>query len=192
MVCLSVATFAEGRRSDAIRVFLLSLTPFVVWRLYVGATLFSTWGWSAFFFDPHDLGVPFGGFVDLWRAIFRGEYFAGVPEIGTAGIWYPIVLTSALALAVFAAAVRRTAASVAAVFYGVLAVSLNFSAIWVAVGNGQRGTYEVFIMLALVAVDASVCRRDVRVGLLAFWGLAAVYVFYAAFDATLVRGVLWS
>jgi len=68
-----------------------------------------------------------------------------------------------------------------------MAVSLKFDSIWVHVGNGQRGTYELFVMLALASVRLGALPQVFRNGLRAFWGLTAAYVLYGAFDAAFVR-----
>jgi hypothetical protein len=74
--------------------------------------------------------------------------------------------------------------------YGALAVSLNFRQIWIHVGNGQRGTFELFVALALLSMSVPAEHRWMRWCRSAFWTGAAVYVFWGAFDARLVRDAL--
>jgi hypothetical protein len=190
VVCAAAFMFLRGRRSQAIVFASTALLPLALWRGYVGLTLYSTWGTSAFFFNPQNTGAPFRGFLDLWATIARGEYFPDVPELIRAGIWYPVVVTTGLFVGIALAVVRPSVSSIAAMLYGLVAVSLNYSSIWVHVGNGQRGTYELFIMLALSAVSCRSLPKLIRISLLVFWSVSAVYVTFLAFDAAFIRYAL--
>jgi hypothetical protein len=105
---------------------------------------------------------------------------------------YPILLTAATITAATAAVTALSAASIAAVVYGAVAVSLTFDSIWIHVGNVQRGTFELLVMLALVSLNFHSLARTVRGALMAFWTFTAAYVFYGAFDAAFIREALLS
>ena len=67
---------------------------------------------------------------------------------------------------------------------------LNFDSVWVHVGNAQRTTFELFVMLALTSVTVVDSSRLFRLVRAAFWTLSAGYVFYGGFDAPFLRQVL--
>jgi len=190
VVCLAGEEWLRGRRGAAIGLLVAAGTPVVLWHLYLGHVLSPVWGLRGFLLLPHDLGPPFGGFATLWSEMLSRRYDIGGAEFVRAGFWLPVVLTGACALAVWAALRRPGAVTVAAALYGLVAISLNFESIWVGVGNGQRGTYEVFVLLAMATTQARFFRAPLRVALQAFWLLPASYVFYGGFDAGFVRDSL--
>ncbi len=189
VLVLAGAMFLRGDRKSSILMTAIAALPVVTWHLYMGSVLFPDWGFEGFFYNPHDLGVPFLGFADLWKTVFRGEY---MPAINRSAIWYPIVLTSGWLLALTAAIVRRTPLAIATTIYATVAISLNYESIWVHVGNGQRGTYETFVLLALVSVGLVRLSRGWRIGVSAFWGLTAAYVLWLGFDAPFIRDSILS
>jgi hypothetical protein len=188
--CIVVATMASGRRREALILGLISVAPVIVWRLYVAWILFPDWGMEALFNQPPDLGWPLAGVRDLWMSVASGQYYPGSPELSRAAIAYPLLLVGGLVLATALAARAPTPLNVAAVLYGILAICLNFKYIWVHVGNGQRGTYELFVMLALSSVAVRGYPPRLRIGVWAFWGAAAAYVFLAGLDASYIRSCL--
>jgi Gpi18-like mannosyltransferase len=188
--CVLIAMTWSGRRPEAILVALLAGCVLLTWRLYVAWILFPDWGLDGLWFHPPDFAWPFAGVRDLWQHIAHGQYYSGVPELSRAGIAYPVVLIGGLVLAAILAVTVRTPTSVAALIYAILAICLNFGWIWVHVGNGQRGTYELFLMLALSCVSIRTLPRFLQRGLTMFWLCAAAYVFLLAFDAAYVRSAL--
>jgi len=184
VVILAAATYVRGERRSALTMAVLALGPVVLWRLYMCWVLYPDWGLAGFFYNPHDLGLPFAGFVELWARIRGGTYVHGVER---AGIWYPLVLASFWVFALVVAAVRRTPLAWATAVYGTIAISLNYASIWVHVGNGQRGTYELFVLFALSTVTLAGRSRAWRIGVTAVWGLAGTYVFWTTFDAPMIR-----
>jgi hypothetical protein len=191
---LSVAGAAvvSERPRDIARFLLLSLGAVCLWRLYVGWMLFSDWGAEGFLFNPTPLGPPFSGIVKLWSTIARGQYYPAIPDFSRAGIWYPVLVAAAATFAAVAAVAAPSAASIAAVCYAAIAVSLDFDHVWVHVGNAQRGTFELFVMLALVSLGFRSFGRLARWTLIAFWSFTAAYVFFGAFDALYIREALLS
>jgi hypothetical protein len=181
---LAAATYLRGLRRPAVTMAVLACLPIALWRLYMGSVLYPDWGLEAFFHNPHDLGLPFGGFIELWGRIRSGTYLHGIER---AGIWYPVVLTSFWAFALVIAAVRRTPLAWAAAVYGTIAISLGYTGIWVHVGNGQRGTYELFVLVALLTVTLVSRSRAWRIGATAVWALAGAYVFWLGLDASSIR-----
>jgi hypothetical protein len=78
----------------------------------------------------------------------------------------------------------------AAVVYGLIAVALDYQMIWVHVGNAQRGTYELFVLLALSAVTVRVLPSWLRWSQRLFWVASAAYVFFGAAEAEALRAAL--
>jgi hypothetical protein len=107
-----------------------------------------------------------------------------------AGVTYPLLLTGGLLLAAALAIAAPSAVNVAAVCYALIAVSLNYTMIWEHVGNGQRGTYELFVALALSVLAIRTYPPALRVALVLFWCAAAAYILYGAYDAEYIRAAL--
>jgi hypothetical protein len=192
MVCCAVGAMAlSGKWRTALFVGSLALGPVLAWRVYVGWTLFPDWGLKGFWDQPADLGWPFAGFGHLWQAIGSGDYFGGNAYMARAGIAYPLLLVAALGVASALALTAPSAVNVAALCYALIAVSLNFGMIWVHVGNGQRGTYEVFLALALSVMDIRHWSRPLRFAVILLWCAAGAYVFWGAFDAQDIRAALF-
>jgi hypothetical protein len=185
VVCAVCSSVLANRRRDGVELALLAFAPLLAWRLYVGWILMPDWGTEAFLFNAQNVGRPFAGILHLWSSIRQGDYFPGIPELSRAGICYPIILILGFGLAGMFALRRPGALAVAAVAYGLLAISLTYDSIWVHVGNGQRGTYELFIVLAMLS--AGTARRPFRVAVATFWLATTMYTFFGAFDAQYVR-----
>jgi hypothetical protein len=190
VACVAGAGMFSGGRRQAVFVGAFAVSVMALWRLYVAWVLFPDWGTAALLSHPPDLGWPFAGIVDLWRVIAQGGYYPGTPEIARAGIVFPSLLALGFLLSVALAIRAPSTTSVAALVYAIIGISLNFPAIWVHVGNGQRGTFELFVMLALSLTEARTYSRPVRAGLFGFWSASAAYVFFLAFDAQYIRSAI--
>jgi hypothetical protein len=153
-----------------------ALLPMVLWRAYVCWMLWPDWGWEGLFFDPRNMGMPFVGLYTLLTN-----------DRSVAGITYPVVLIAGLGLALAYGWMRRDALSAALIAYAAVAVSLNYSSIWIAVGNGERGTYEV-CLLPIVAF-ASLDREHavLRQAFLAFFGGLVVYQLFGSSSYVVIR-----
>jgi hypothetical protein len=175
----------RGARRECLWLGVATMLPVSLWRLYVGMVLRPDWGLEAFTYHPPDLGVPLRGILDLWGVVERGEYYSGSVDMARSAIWFPLLLLAGFALSVILALRRRDAWSLAAVLHACIALSLNYQAIWVHVGNAQRGTFELFVVLALISVE----RHDptLRRLLVAFWIAAGLYLCVGTFDASQVR-----
>ncbi len=185
--CL-VALLGSGQWRRTGAVACISLVPAVAWRAYVGWRLAPAMGAEAFWHSTGDFGLPFAGFFELWAHVASGAYYEGNPAFVVAGIWYPLLLTGGVVLAALFVQRRADVLSLSALAYGVLSVSLTFNKIWEHVGNGQRGTYELFLLLGLSAIGQWAGLSDrMRSAVLVFAAATAGYVFWGAFDATLVR-----
>jgi hypothetical protein len=173
-----------GRRRNAFALALVALVPVIAWRAYVGGVLWPTYHWQAFYMSPGDVGAPIAGIAWLWTQIAHGQY---APDLVRPGVWFPCLLLMGAVLAFVAAWTRPSAATIAAAFYATLAISLN-DVVWRGVGNGVRGTYELFLTLALTTIGWRSQPKGLRAGLAVFWMCAALYVFALSDDAAFVRG----
>ncbi len=174
VVILATAMVVRGERRQAVRLAAVALTPFVLWHLYVGWVLYPGWGLQGpVFFKPELLGLPFVGFLTLWAHVRAGQYEM---DLARATVVLPIVLTAAWML-------RRSRRSPLkpkpphrspgpSTRPGCNS-SLNYTMVWVHTRNGERVTYEVFVLLALVSADLVSRSRLWRTGVLAFWALSA-------------------
>lgn len=190
-VVLIVAVVLASDRQDLKRSALVlagSLVPVCAWRLFVAWRLFSDFGWAAIVANPGDLGVPFGGLIQLWQAGF-GRTQPG-PEIAGALV-FPVILTAALVLAVWLLFVRRGPLEIAATIYAAVAVSLNYGQIWSHLPSGERGTFELFVCLLLLLLESRERPVWIRRTLTGFFMVLAAYTFFIAPDAGTSRAALW-
>ncbi len=176
----------SGRRREAFLAGLVAVAPLAAWRVYVGLTFFSTFGWVAFFPTPSDMEVPFKGFVDLWRVVASGAY---PPVFEAAALWFPLLLMAACGLAVAFAIRRPSALTLANLFYASIALSFNYGAVWLHIGNAERITYELFILLAVGSI-ALARARGLRWAVYGFWAASAIYVFFVTYNAGLIRSAI--
>jgi uncharacterized protein YhhL (DUF1145 family) len=186
VVLLLAERFLSGQRKTALAAAAVAFLPVIGWRLYVGWVLWPYWGWQGFLHNPHDFGWPFAGFLSLWSKILAGAY---EPGMTVPGIALTVLLVGAFAVATVLALRRPSALTISAAVLAVMAVSLN-DYVWTHVSDGQRLTYEVFVLLALVSPAAAAASRGTRLMLYGFWAAAAWYVFFGSFDAAFVREAL--
>jgi hypothetical protein len=186
---LAAAMVVRGERRQGLLMAAIAIVPFALWHLYVGWVLYPDWGWQGFFFRPALLGLPFVGFVEMWSHVRAGQYEM---DLARAAMWLPVLLTSAWLFAVAVVVKRRTPLTIATAAYATIAVSLNYAFVWVHTRNGERVTYEVFILLALCSAQFASTSRLWRAGIIGFWALSGFYVFWVGFDATFFRDTLLS
>jgi hypothetical protein len=126
----------------------------------------------------------------MWRLVWSGQYQSGSPELAAAAICYPLLLIAGLAIGTYLFWQRRDGLTGAIVVYALLAVSLNYEAIWTHVGNGERGTYELFLLLmvAFVSIDQKDPReRFMRRLVGGFLVCTFLYLWFASVDAGMIR-----
>jgi hypothetical protein len=176
-----------GRRAAAATLSVVAIAPVLAWRLYVGWVQFPIYGVEAFLVNPHDLGIPFGGIVDMWHALRLHQYYPGNRAIATAAVVYPLLLTLGLVVSLLLVVKRPSPLAAVAVAYGLLAISLNFDQIWSGIGVAVRDTYELFIALAIATLSWRECSRTLKGGLVAFWIAAGAFVFYFSESGESIR-----
>jgi len=158
--------------------------PVFAWRAFMWTRLSPVYGASAFYFSPGDLGLPFTGLAQLVQSGFRHTQAA--PE-RLAALLFPLILVSLLAAATTSLVRRRDGLSLAASGYALVAVCLNYAKIWSHVPSGERGTYELFLCLLLIALS----ERGIRGNALAtLAGILAAYTLFASPDASVSRAAL--
>ena len=187
VLVLTVAMFLRGERKQGFTMAAIAVAPVALWHIYVGWVLYPDWGMQGFFFNPQLLAVPFSGFIALWQHLRTGQYEM---DLAKAAVWLPILLTLGWLLAVGAVLIRRTPLTIAAALYATVAISLNYDNVWVHTRNGERVTYEMFILLALISSEFASRSKFWRTSILAFWGLAVVYVLWFGFDGQFYRDTL--
>jgi hypothetical protein len=190
VVCVLAAALASHGRRPAVLVGLFAFGVLLLWRLYVASILFPAWGIEGLLAQPANLGWPLKGTADLWGLIARGQYYDGRFEFARAGIACSLLVTGGLILAVALALWKPSAVHIAAVVYGLVAICLAYASVWVHVGNGQRVTYELFVMLAVSSVAIRTYPKGLQRGLVAFWSCSLAYVFFLTFDASYIRSAL--
>ena len=103
---------------------------------------------------------------------------------------FPLLLTTALVLAVSLLFVRRGPLELAATVYAAVAVSLNYNQIWSHLPSGERGTFELFVCLLLLLLESGERPAWVRRTLTGFFFVLAAYTFFIAPDAGTSRAAL--
>jgi hypothetical protein len=171
----------------SLAVLAASVLPVCAWRVYVASRLFGDFGWSALIATPGDFGMPFAGLAELLVAGWSGVQPS--PEVSGA-LLFPWIVVAALMLAVSLLAVRRGPLELAAVGYGLIAVSLNYEKIWSHLPSGERGTFELFLCLLLLLLEGRQQPAWVRPALSAFFVVLLGYTFFAAPDAGTSRAAL--
>lgn len=190
LLCLLMPMLAARQHRDAF-VLSLAVVPWVLWHVYVGVTLMPAFGAAAFFGSSPVVGVPFAGLSRMFTAAATHHYFPNLPILERAGFWFPLVLVSGLVTAIACALRRPSGPAVAAVFYGLIAVSFTYTQVWAHVSNGQRASYELFVWMAIVTVTMwTSWSRPWRVGVGAFWTFSGVFTFGLSFDGEAVRASL--
>lgn len=198
--CVVVTIIIEGSRRrrgdertpgvrDALIVALLSGGMLLAWRLYVAWILVPDWGGQAFLFNPSGFAWPLAGIRGLWGSMAHGQRFSESSDLSRAGIAFSLLLIGGSALSLALAWARRDAANVAALIYAIMAICLS-EKVWLFVGNAERVTYELFLMLALSFLTIRAYSKPLQRGLIAFWSCSVVYVFFLTYDASYIRSAL--
>ena len=191
ILCVTAADLMAGNRRLALTLGGLAFLPLILWRGYVALILAPAVGAGDVWHSAGVLGLPFTGIVTLWTVISQGQYFGGRWDFGIAGIWFPLLVMFGLGIAAWLVRRRVGPVATAALVYGSLAVSMTYDKVWEHISNGQRGTFELFLMLAIVSVgDTSQLPRPLKAALASFWVATAGYVFYGAFDAPYIRDAI--
>jgi hypothetical protein len=77
----------------------------------------------------------------------------------------------------------------AAVGYAIASLSLNYDRSWVDVGNSERVTYELFVVLAAITAGIREYPRPLRVATVCLWCAVGAYTLYGSYDAELLQRV---
>jgi hypothetical protein len=181
--CIALAEVVRHRRVAA-RGLCAAFLPAALWRAYVWTRLSPLYGASAFFYSPGDLGPPFAGLIRLVWAGWTGSQ-PGTERL--AALTLPLILVLLLAIALRYAWRQKDGLSLAAVGYGLVAVSLNYQKIWSHVPSGERGTYEAFLCVFMLALADG--RLSGKV-LAAAFGVLALFTLLASPEAGVSRAAL--
>ena len=188
VACLVASELISGHRRLSVMTGALAAAPILAWRAFIGKILSPAFGVGAYWQSAGVFGWPLAGLGQMWTQIAHGVYFGGRADFAFAAIWFSALILGALTIAAWLCVRRPEPVAFAALAYAVIAVSMTFDKVWEHIQNGQRGTYEVFLMLAIVFVGQTAqLPRNLRIALWAFWIACGGYVFYGAFDAPYIR-----
>lgn len=168
-----------------------AMVPLIIWRVYIAVVLWPDWGWEGLLYSAGNVGLPLVGIVHLWSELARGTYYPGVQELLRSATLYPAVLICVGGVAWFVRRALPRPVAVALGVYVVLALSLTFPVIWGHVGNAQRGSYEMFVVLAAGGASASTLSRTHRAAILAGAILSLLFILFGAHDALATREALF-
>lgn len=168
-----------------------AIVPLVIWRVHVALVLWPDWGWEGLVYSAANVGLPLVGIVHLWSELARGTYYPEIKDLIRAATWYPVVLIATAGVAWYVRRALPRPVAVALGVYVVLALSLTFPVIWVHVANAQRGSYEMFVLLAAGGASASTSARPHRVAILAGAVLSLLFILFGAHDALATREALF-
>ncbi len=188
-IALLSGTSELSRRS---RVLLMSSAiPFVLWRLYVAWVLWPDWGYQALVYSPHVMTVPFAGLAGLWSDLAHGQHHPGVPNLARGALWFSILLVGVCLAAWPVARASGRVVGAALMVYAVMALSFTHLTVWSHVSNGQRASYEVFVMLALATLSFRRYSPAVKATLASCWTGVALYLLLGSHDVLFTRGALF-
>ena len=190
IACVLAWTFFMERQRRALITGVAAFAPWILWKLYVGWVLYPVWGQQAFVFDPKNMGAPFEGLSRMWKEAAAGGYYPDNTPLHRAGLVFPFLLVAGLVLSGVTLVLSPGPASLAAILYAIIGLSLNYDSIWLSVRNGERGTYELFLMLAVVFALARQRRKWLLAPLGAFWVALGIYWFAGDIDAEFIRDAL--
>jgi hypothetical protein len=190
VIIVAIWLWAGRRDWRAAMTIASALVPLALWRGFVTWRLFPAFGWETLYYSPGTTGLPFRGMVDLWAQIAAGTYFPHHPPLAVAGRLFPVVLTLAFVTALVLFWKRRDGITGAALAYATIAISHDYPHVWTHVGNAERVTFDVFLLLLVAFAMLGRDSRGLRALAMTFFGLAIVYSLYFSFDAELVRGAL--
>jgi hypothetical protein len=71
-----------------------------------------------------------------------------------------------------------------------MALSLTFDRMWDSIINVDRGTYEVFVLLAVTSATSGPLPRWLRNVAFAFWIACGAYVIFGGVQSALIRDAL--
>ncbi|HUR19239.1 MAG TPA: hypothetical protein VMZ90_00430, partial [Vicinamibacterales bacterium] len=177
------------RRSRVLLV--CSALPFILWRLYVAWVLWPDWGWEGLIYSPHVMTWPFVGLVGLWTALAQGLHQPGAPDLIRGATWFSILLAGVCAAAWPVARASGRVIGTALVGYALMALSFTHLTVWSHIANGQRASYEVFVLLAVATVSFHRYSPSVKATLATCWAGAVLYLLYGAHDVRLIRDALF-
>jgi hypothetical protein len=175
VVCLAAWWLLAERRLKPALWLMSSLLPFAAWRVYVGWRLFPVFGREGMFFRASILDVPFRGMVETWHVVGAGTYLNGTALAGAGAAALTLVVTALAVLAVVAFWQRRDALTGAMACYALLAVSLDYPAVWVYWGSVERTTYELFLLSIVFFISLDERWPRLQRAFLVMFGAIAVY-----------------
>lgn len=189
VLAVPAALFLAGRRRESVVVALLAFLPVVLWKTYLGWIFFPVEGIRAFFPRPDDVGLPFKGIWHLWTEVAQGTSTDGLVA-QRSGVAFSVLTIAAAALALAAFLRRPAPMTAAALFYGLLATTFNYEAVWSYTPNAQRLAIDLFAALTLAFLQPADSRRLPR-AFAVFWSAMALYVLFGTTESADVRRVLF-
>lgn len=159
-----------------------SVLPLAAWRIFVTWKFLPLFGWRGFFFEPPNLTFPFYGVAQLFWNIGKRQWPDTSP---LSAILFTLLL--ALILVTSASFLRRRFEYPGAVtfLYAFLAFSLSYQAIWLALINPERQTFECFLFFLLLFLSLPKEMRAARISSLCVFFAFLVYdcIFFSlAYD----------
>jgi hypothetical protein len=177
------------KRSRAL--LLCSALPFILWRLYVAWILWPDWGWEGLLYSPHVMTVPFVGLAGLWTDLAKGLHHPDVPDLVHGAFWFSLLLVGVCVATWPVARASERVIGTALVAYAVMALSYTHLTVWSHVSNGQRASYEVFVLLAVATVSFHRYPPAVKATLVTCWTAVVLFLLLGSYDAIHTRSALF-
>lgn len=191
VLAIALLTSANDMSKRSRALLVSSALPIVLWRIYVASVLWPDWRWEGLLYSPHVMTLPFVGLAGLWGDLLRGQHYPEVPVLVRGAIWFPLLLVAVAATTWPVARAHGRAVGAALVAYAVMALSFTHLTVWSHVGNGQRASYEVFVLLAVATIPFHRYSTAVKAALATCWGGAVLYLLFGAHDALSTRSALF-
>lgn len=166
----------KDRKSKVYIFMSASIIPYLIWKVYLTVRLYSVYGISTFYFSPKSFTWPLLGFYELYKSLHTGNY-KFVPLYPT-GYIYPIILLLIFIFSIRLILKEVNPLHISLIFYSFIYMSLNFEKIWAHMGNGIRGTYDIFLFLIFAYVSGKDDRGRVYFFVIFLICLVLNFIFY--------------
>jgi hypothetical protein len=188
VVILAAFEFRNTKNVKTALILMTSLVPYIAWRSYVAITLFDLNGWSGFFTEPANLGIPFAGVLEMYKHIAEGTY---TPTLRVQALALPILLFVLFCVSLVLSVRTKNPVAILTALYAFLALSLSYDKVWINVSNVERQSYESFLCFALLWGTRP---KLTKLNLL-IYSASALILLYAFFimirSDALKAGLLW-
>jgi hypothetical protein len=143
VLVLAASEFFQRKNRSSALILVCSVIPLLIWRGFLVLKFFPDYGLKAIPIWGGAVTVPFAGLFELWSK--AGPGYTG----GSAGqvIVFPALLIMAFVLSLLYLRKNKNTTDFLFAAYALLAVSFSYLKVWCYIPNGERVTFEVFLLI---------------------------------------------